>query len=61
MGEEKSVDLLIESQEYFIKLKKNCKLLLVGDGPDIEKYKKMAKKLKCASANSRCYYQHNNQ
>ena len=46
MGEEKSVDLLIESQEYFIKLKKNCKLLLVGDGPDIEKYKKMAKKLK---------------
>ena len=46
MGEEKSVDLLIEAQEYFVKLNKKAKLLLVGDGPDIEKYKKNVKKAK---------------
>ena len=46
LGEEKSVDLLIEAQEGFVKINKNCKLLLVGDGPDTEKYKKLVKKLK---------------
>lgn len=46
LGEEKSVDLLIESEEYFVKINKNCKLLLVGDGPDTENYKKLTKKLK---------------
>lgn len=46
MGEEKSVDLLIESQVDFVKSNKNAKLLLVGDGPDIDSYKKLASKLK---------------
>lgn len=46
MGDEKSVDMLIEGQEYFVKLHKRCKLLLVGDGPDIDKYQKLTKKLK---------------
>ena len=46
LGEEKSVDILIESQDYFRKINKQSKLLLVGDGPDMDKYKKMVKKLK---------------
>ena len=49
LGKEKSVDLLIESQEYFVKLNKKCKLLLVGDGPDFDNYKKLVKKLKLES------------
>ena len=46
LGEEKSVDLLIEAQDYLVKINKSCKLLLVGDGPDSEKYKKLTHKLK---------------
>ncbi len=46
LGEEKSVDLLIEAQADFVKINKNCKLLLVGDGPDTDNYKKLTKKLK---------------
>lgn len=46
LGEEKSVDLLIETQSELVKTNKNCKLLLVGDGPDTDNYKKLTKKLK---------------
>lgn len=46
LGEEKSVDVLIEAQADFVKINKDCKLLLVGDGPDTDKYKKLTKKLK---------------
>ncbi len=46
LGTEKSVDVLIESQAEFVKQNKNCKLLIVGSGPDEELYQKQAKKLK---------------
>ena len=46
LGEEKNVDFLIDNQEYFVKNNKNVKLLIVGDGPDIKKYKAKTKKLK---------------
>ena len=45
LAEEKNVELLIESQVSLAK-KYNSKLLIVGSGPDLEKYKKLAKKLK---------------
>ena len=45
LAEEKNVELLIESQVYFSK-KYNTKLLIVGSGPDLDKYKALAKKLK---------------
>lgn len=38
IAEEKSIDFLIENHKEIIKEKKNCKLLIVGDGPDFEKY-----------------------
>ena len=46
LGKEKNVDFLIENQEYFTKINKNIKLLIVGDGPDLETYKTKTKKLK---------------
>lgn len=48
LAEEKSVDLLIDAQASLIKKHSTCKLLIVGDGPDINKYKKQAEKLKAA-------------
>lgn len=46
LAEEKSVDVLIDSHKDIVKKYKNAKLLIVGDGPDIDKYRKQAKKLK---------------
>ena len=46
VAEEKSVDFLINNHVNIVKKNKNCKLLIVGDGPDLEKYKKLAKKNK---------------
>ena len=46
LGKEKNVDFLIDNQEYFTKINKNVKLLIVGDGPDLETYKNKTKKLK---------------
>lgn len=46
LGKEKNVDFIIENQEYFTKINKNIKLLIVGDGPDLETYKTKTKKLK---------------
>ena len=46
LGEEKNVDFLIDNQEYFVKKNKCVKLLIVGSGPDYDKFKEKSKKLK---------------
>ena len=46
IASEKSVDFLINNHSTLIKEDKNCKLVIVGDGPDLEKYKKLAIKNK---------------
>ena len=46
LGKEKNVDFLIDNQEYFVKKNKHVKLVIVGSGPDYEKYLKKVKKLK---------------
>lgn len=46
LGEEKNVDFLIEAQKELNKKHKNIKLLIVGDGPDKEKYEELSTKLK---------------
>ena len=45
LGEEKNVDFLIDNQEYFVKKNKNVKLIIVGSGPDYDKYKEKIKEL----------------
>ena len=45
LAEEKSVDVLIDAHKKLVN-KYNCTLLIVGDGPDIDKYKALARKLK---------------
>lgn len=44
IAEEKNIPFLIDVTEKIIKRKPNFKLLIVGDGPDKEKYEKLAKK-----------------
>lgn len=46
LGDEKSVDVLIEAQLGLVRTNPNCKLVIVGDGPDREQFEKIAKKLK---------------
>lgn len=46
IASEKSVDFLINNHSELLKKNKHCKLLIVGDGPDLENYKKLAKKNK---------------
>ena len=46
IAQEKSVDFLINNHKELVKRNKRCKLLIVGDGPDLEDYKKLAKKNK---------------
>lgn len=46
VAKEKNFDFLIEVQKEIIKKNKNAKLLIVGPGPDIERLKKKATKLK---------------
>ena len=45
LAEEKNVDLLIDGQKKILSKNKNVNLIIVGDGPDIDKYKEKAKKL----------------
>lgn len=45
LAQEKNVEFLIDAQKDISKKYLNSKLLIIGDGPDIEKYKKMAQKL----------------
>lgn len=49
LAEEKNVEFLLTSQQKLNQKYKNIKLLIVGDGPDKEKYEDMAKKLKISS------------
>lgn len=46
IGKEKSIDVLIEGQYALIKKYPNCKLMIIGDGPDAPHYMKLVKKLK---------------
>ena len=46
LAEEKNVSFLIENQKKLIAKNKRCKLLIIGDGPDMEKFKDLAKELK---------------
>ncbi len=39
LAEEKNVDLLIRAQKKILETRNNVNLLIVGDGPDIDKYK----------------------
>jgi 1,2-diacylglycerol 3-alpha-glucosyltransferase len=45
LAAEKNVTFLIDNQVNLIKENKNCKLLIIGDGPDIEFFKRQARKL----------------
>jgi len=46
LAQEKNVEFLIDSQKDLVKKYPNCKLLIIGDGPDADKYHKIAEKLK---------------
>lgn len=46
LAQEKNVEELLEAQKEIIKHHKNVKLLIVGDGPDINKYKDLSIKYK---------------
>lgn len=45
LAEEKNVEFLIRSEKELMKKYKNIKLIIVGDGPDKEKYEQHAKEL----------------
>lgn len=45
LGEEKNVDFLLRAQQKINNKYHNIKLLIVGDGPDKEKYEDLAEKL----------------
>lgn len=49
IAEEKSVDVLLKAGEKAHKENKNIKIVIVGDGPDLESLKKLSKKLKIDS------------
>lgn len=46
LASEKNVTFLINNQIELIKHNKNCKLLIIGDGPDIDKFKSLVHDLK---------------
>lgn len=46
LGKEKSVDFLIECQKEIIKKHKDTKLLIIGDGPEMNEFVDMVKDLK---------------
>ena len=46
IGYEKSIDFLIKNHVNIVKKCKTAKLLIVGDGPDLDKFKELVKKLK---------------
>ena len=45
LAEEKNVEFLIHSQKELVDKNKNIKLIIVGDGPDKEKYEEYAKEI----------------
>lgn len=46
IAREKNIEFLIDCHKEIIKKNNNCKLLIIGDGPDIDKYKNQVKKNK---------------
>ena len=46
LGEEKNVDFLIDNQEFFVRKNPSVKLLIVGDGPDFDRFKVKSRMLK---------------
>ncbi|HHW68765.1 MAG TPA: glycosyltransferase family 4 protein [Tenericutes bacterium] len=46
LGKEKNVDFLIECQKELVKKKSNCKLIIIGDGPDSDEFKDLVRKYK---------------
>ena len=46
IASEKNVEFLIHNHSSLLKVNKNIKLLIVGDGPDLDNYKKLASKNK---------------
>lgn len=46
VAKEKNIEFLINNHVQILKKHKKCKLLIVGDGPDIDKYKNMVTKYK---------------
>lgn len=50
IGYEKRIDFLLKNHPAIIKNRKNVKLLIVGDGPDLDKYKDMVKKNKISDS-----------
>lgn len=50
LGREKSVDVLIEGHAALAKKYKNLKLIIVGDGPDGDEFKALAKKSKVSDS-----------
>lgn len=45
LAEEKNIEFLLESHKELVKKHKNIKLVIVGDGPDKEKYEELSKEL----------------
>ena len=45
LAEEKNIEFLINSQKKLVDKHNNIKLIIVGDGPDKEKYEKLARSL----------------
>ena len=46
LAKEKNIEFLIENHKEILKHNRDVKLLIIGDGPDIEEYKKLISKLK---------------
>ncbi len=46
IASEKSIDFLINNQVELVKKNKNCKLIIVGSGPDSEELENLSKELK---------------
>ena len=46
IAKEKNIDLLLQAQEIINARDKKINLIIIGDGPDMDEYKKMAKDLK---------------
>ena len=46
LAKEKNVDLLLNAQKNIVEKSKNINLIIIGDGPDMDEYKKSVCKLK---------------
>ena len=46
LAKEKNVDLLLNAQKNIVEKSKNINLIIIGDGPDMDEYKKTVSKLK---------------